>query len=118
MVILGPTEAIPTLAAARLQRWAVFLLLTHIVIFVTHPQTNMLMVTCYQRLPLPEVTPVAQSPEASIWNIARIERFPVPANEIGHATEKGPQLKDVLPYTSKNGRHHTFQISCYHTVET
>ena len=53
------------------------------------------------RLPLPEVTPVAQSPEASIWNIARIERYPVSANEIGHATEKDPQLKDVLPYTKQ-----------------
>lgn len=53
------------------------------------------------RLPLPEVSSISQSPEASIFNLAQIESLLVTAAQLGRATVKNPVLSKVLRYTKQ-----------------
>lgn len=51
------------------------------------------------RLPLPVVMPEGQSPEATVFNIAQIERLPVTAAQIRQATHTDAVVCKVLQYT-------------------
>lgn len=96
--ILGPKKGVPPLAAARLQRWAV-LLSAYSYDIQFKPTSDHANADGLSRLPLPEITFEGQSPDATIFNIAQIERLPVTAAQVRQATCKDAVLSKVLQYT-------------------
>ena len=90
--ILGPKEAVPPLAAARLQRWALILggyeyKLEHV---AGKRNTN---ADCMSRLPVS----APQEEEEVFLNC--LEDLPLTAKEIAEATRRDPVLNSVLRYT-------------------
>ena len=100
LAILGPKKGVPTLAAARLQRWAVLLsAYSYDIRFKStsaHANADGL-----SRLPLPWVTPEGQSPDVAIFNISQIENLPVTASEVRQATRTDPVLSKVMEFTQQ-----------------
>ena len=96
--ILGPKKGVPTLAAARLQRWAVLLSAYRYDIRYksTREHAN---ADCLSRLPLPLNTKEGDTPEASIFQIGQLDSLPVTHRQIQQATERDPVLSKVLTYT-------------------
>lgn len=91
-MILGPKTGIPTLAAARLQRWAMILsAYNYEIVFkstVAHANADAL-----SRLPLPGTTPKEEGAEAvSVLNIGQIQVLPVTAAQLKNATRRDPVL--------------------------
>ncbi len=86
--ILGPKKGVPTLAAARLQQWAVLLsaYLYDIQFKRTNADSN---ADGLSRLPLPEVASEGQSLDATICNLAQIEKLlPVTSVQIRQVIQK------------------------------
>ena len=89
LAILGPKKGIPSLAAARLHRWAVLLSAYQYEICFKntreHANTDGL-----SRLPLANDTdsPSSSTPATSIFNTAQIAALPITSSEIATATEK------------------------------
>ena len=85
VTILGPKKGIPSLAAARLQRWAVLLSAYKydIKFKSTEAHAN---ADGLSRLPLMQTTAEGQSPEASVFNIAQIDCLPVTSVQVRQAT--------------------------------
>ena len=96
--ILGPKKGIPTLAAARLQRWAV-LLSAYKYDIKFKPTQSHANADGLSRLPLHGNAQEGSSPEATIFNIAQIDYLPVTATQIGKATRSDPLLSKVWSYT-------------------
>ena len=101
--ILGPKKAIPSLAAARLQRWAVLLsAYTYDILYkTTHDHCN---ADGLSRLPLhtPESPLSSSTPdEASVFNVAQVHALPVTFQRIQAATRRDPVLSKVLTYVQK-----------------
>ena len=100
LAILGPKKGVPTLAAARLQRWAVLLsAYSYDIRFKStsaHANADGL-----SRLPLPRVTSEGQSPDVAIFNISQIENLPVTASEVRQATRTDPVLSKVMEFTQQ-----------------
>jgi hypothetical protein len=97
--ILGPKKGIPSLAAARLQRWALLLSAYEYEIKYksTHDHSN---ADGLSRLPLPSKD---ISPESvSIFNVAQIQALPVTFKKIQKATSRDTFLSKVLMYV-QNG---------------
>ena len=96
--ILGPKKGIPSLAAARLQRWAVLLsAYSYDVEFKsTHHHGN---ADGFSRLPLPAKVGPECSAEPSIFNISQIDALPVTASAAQKATRRDPILSKVFRYT-------------------
>ena len=96
--IFGPKKGIPTLAAARLQRWA--LLLSAYQYDIKHKPTDAHgNADSLSRLPLP-VTELDKGGEGiRIFNISQIESLPVTSKNVQQATKKDPILSKVLRYT-------------------
>ena len=96
--ILGPKKGIPSLAAARLQRWAVLLSAYQYDIKFkptdTHANADGL-----SRLPLPLNTPESSTNVVSIYNCSQLEALPVTASQIAVATRQDSVLSKVLRYT-------------------
>ena len=101
LVILGPTKGIPSLAASRLQRWAVLLSAYSYKIEYKssekHGNADALL-----RLPLPEY-PSQVTDAASCFNIGQIHALPDPitAQMIQSATRADAVLSKVLLYSQK-----------------
>ena len=102
--ILGPKQGVPPIAAARLQRWALFLSAYNyrIEFKSTTAHAN---ADCLSRLPLPTSS---ESPSASatvskadVFVVRQIEALPVTAVELRAATRCDPILSKVLQYTKK-----------------
>ena len=95
--ILGPKKGIPSLAAARLQRWAVLLSAYDYVIRYksTHSHGN---ADGLSRLPLPSETTSSDPDSASTFNIGQIQALPVTATAIQTATRRDPVLSRVFTY--------------------
>ena len=95
--ILGPKKGIPSLAAARLQRWALLLsAYQYDIIFkrtLEHGNADGL-----SRLPLPTISAPSSS-EPSIFNIGQIQSLPVTAAKVESVTRNDPVLSRVLRYT-------------------
>ena len=100
LAILGPKKGIPSLEAARLQRWAV-LLSAHqyeIRFKSTHEHAN---ADGLSRLPLsnnPDSSSSA-SEAITIFNIVQIEALPITASEIAASTRTDPVVSKVYNYT-------------------
>ena len=94
MAILGPKKGIPSLAAARLQRWAI-LLSTYtddIKFRPTDVHANADGLSC---LPLPTSEPLEPHSEINSFNILRMETLPATAAKIQQETRKDPLLSKV-----------------------
>ena len=74
--ILGPKQTIPSLAAARLQRWAL-LLAGYSYNIKFKPTSEHQPADALSRLPLKDSTTVGNLPDASNFNIAQIDSLPV-----------------------------------------
>ena len=96
--ILGPKQGVPPVAPARLQRWAV-LLSAYSYDIQFKPTSDHANADDLSRLPLPEITFEGQSPDATVFNIAQIEKLPVTAAQVRQATCKDAVLSKVLQYT-------------------
>ena len=99
MSILGPKKGISSVAAARLQRWAILLSGYHYDIefraTTAHGNADAL-----SRLPLPQTGPEYVS-EAQMCNLQQLEMLPVTNQEIQRATHRDPLLSKVQEYMLK-----------------
>ncbi len=99
LTILGPKSGVPTLAAARLQRWAIVLsAYRYDIIFKSTGEH--LNADALSRLPVTlsaGETGVAE--EASIFHFTVLNDLPVTAQDIATATRKDPILSKVYEYT-------------------
>ena len=98
--IFGPKKAIPPLAAARLQRWAI-LLSAHNYDIRFKPTAAHGNADGLSRCPLPGQRKETQS-EPSIFNISQINALPVTCVQLQAATRTDPVLSRVVHYT-QNG---------------
>ena len=96
--ILGPKNTIPSLAAARLQRWAL-LLAGYSYSIKFKPTSTHSNADGLSRLPLKNATSLGYLPDATNFNVAQIDALPVTAAELEAATRKDSILCKVLYYT-------------------
>ena len=96
LAILGSKSGIPSLAAARLQRWAV-ILSAYSYQLVFKPTQSHGNADGLSRLPLPEID--STSPVPSCFNICQIQALPVTSDAVQTATRRDPLLSKVLYYT-------------------
>jgi hypothetical protein len=97
LTLLGPKTGIPSLAAARLQRWAVLLsAYTYDIKF--RSTQNHANADGLSRLPLDTPLPEEVS-EATLFNVAQLESLPVTNKQVQLITSRDPTLSLVLRYT-------------------
>jgi hypothetical protein len=97
MAILGPKKALPSLAAARLQRWAL-ILAAYDYDLEFRPILQHCNADGLSRLPLPKQTTLEYSSAASVFNISQIDALLITATTIQQATRKDPIVSKVLYY--------------------
>ena len=92
LTILGPKSAVPTLAAARLQRWALIVASYHskVVFCKTWEHSN---ADGLSRLPA-DITGTPE--ESDIFHFTHVNDLPATARDIADATKKDPILSKVL----------------------
>ncbi|KAK2566762.1 Transposon Tf2-6 polyprotein [Acropora cervicornis] len=93
--IFGPKTAIPSLAAMRLQRWAIILsAFDYSIRFV--PSKHNAVADALSRLPLPSTL----SGENAIFKVEErlVDSLPITHKEISHATQVDPVLSKVLEF--------------------
>ena len=95
--ILGPKKGIPSLAAARLQRWAILLSAYKYIIKYKKSQAHS-NADGLSRLPLP-ATNSHPGKEDSIFNVCQVQALPVSFRDIQQATRRDKLLGKVLSYT-------------------
>ncbi len=95
--LLGPKSGIPTLAAARLQRWALILMGHNYTIQYRRSEEHS-NADALSRLPCGDST---EATEAEINSVAFTNNVPVSAKLIAEATRKDPLLSQVLDYTTR-----------------
>ena len=99
--ILGPKKGVPSLAAARLQQWAVCLSAYKYDIKFK-PTGENANADGLSRLPLPLTEPDANhhtTNTISAFNQAQIDTLPLTASQIAKATRQDKVLSNVLRYT-------------------
>ena len=92
LVILGPKRGIPSIAAARMQRWALVLSAYKydIVYRSTRDHAN---ADCLSRLPMQQKEALGNPPDATVFNVAQISMLPpVTSERIQTATRSDPVL--------------------------
>ena len=98
--ILGPKQGIPTLAAARLQRWALLLAAyTYQIEFRStghHANADSL-----SHLPLPAVSQEAAAIEPTLFNISQLESLPVTSTQLRTCICQDCTLSKVLRCTKE-----------------
>ena len=98
VTLLGPKSGIPTLAAARLQRWAILLSAYQYEIeyrsTLKHGNAD-----CLSRLPLPVGSKSEEFDEVKLINSLQIGSLPLTAGQIRKATRADPVLSRVVEYT-------------------
>ena len=95
--ILNTRKGIPSLAAARLQRWAIILSAYRyeIEFKCTQEHSN---ADGLSRLPLPSVK--STKPHAvDVFTVAQLDSLPVTAQQLGQATRRDPLLSKVRRFT-------------------
>ena len=100
LAILGSKKGLPTLAAARLQRWAIFLL-GYQYDLEFRPTGSHCNADGFSRLPRVSRDGEEKQLEcgASVYNLQQIEALPLKPRDLQHATAKDPVLSTVLRYT-------------------
>ena len=101
--IFGPKKGIPSLAAARLQRWALLLSANNYDIKYksTDAHAN---ADCLSRLPLQSTSDQQLNGKApiSVFNVSQISALPVTSQDIQRATQTDRLLSQIYNYV-KNG---------------
>ena len=95
--ILGPKKGIPSLAAARLQRWAWILSAYHYEIEF-RPTGEHANADGLSHLPLEGITPPSTDSDPRIFNISQMEALPVTVRKLRAATASDPILSKVYRY--------------------
>ena len=103
--IFGEKKGIPTLAAARLQRWAL-LLSAYTYTIKYKPMQHHSNADGFSRLPLSKAASHPRH-ELNTYNICQMESLPVTATQLKNATQRDSILSRVLRYT-KSGWHDSF----------
>uniref|UniRef100_A0A3B3XNZ2 Gypsy retrotransposon integrase-like protein 1 n=1 Tax=Poecilia mexicana TaxID=48701 RepID=A0A3B3XNZ2_9TELE len=89
--ILGPKTGVPTLAAARLQRWALILAAYKYEIQYKRSEQHS-NADALSRLPMKPSVDVVSNP---IYKVSYLDELPITAREIAKETDKDPVLKVV-----------------------
>ena len=100
MTILGPKTGIPSLAAARLQRWAIVLSAYQYDIEFKRTEAHG-NADGLSRLPLTAAgagTDESTVADVDVFNIAQIEALPVTVDQLGQATRRDVDLSQVWQY--------------------
>ena len=100
LAILGPKKGIPSLAAARLQRWAL-LLSAYSYNIEYKPTGQHSNADALSRLPLPDTTSVPVSTVPAFFNIGQIQSLPVTCDSVQRATRRDPVLSKVISYSKR-----------------
>ena len=79
--ILGPTQGIPSLAAARLQCWTI-LLAGYSYQIRFHPTNQHCNADGLSRLSLKDKSPIGNPPDPIIFNISQVDALPVIVKEL------------------------------------
>ena len=98
---MGSKKGLPTVAAARLQRWAI-LLATYQYDLEFRGTAKHCNANGFSRLPLTCET--GEDPtvvNGAIFNLQQIETLPIDAKQLKQATSSDPLLNKVLLYTQK-----------------
>ena len=99
MTILGPKTAVPTLAAARMQRWAIILQAYNYQVeyrsSAEHAKADAL-----SRLPC-DISPLKE--EAEMFFFLGLDELPVDSKDISRHTRRDPVFAKVLEYTLLDG---------------
>ena len=100
VTILGPKKGIPSLAAARLQRWAVLLSAYKYDIRykATSDHSNE---DGLSRLPLPSTGSTSETEPVTMFNIAQVQALPVTVQDIQQATRRDATLGKVYKYAQQ-----------------
>ena len=99
-IILGPHKAIPTQAAARLQRWAIILSAYqyNIVFRRTEEHAN---ADGLSRLPLKAPPGQERSTEAAVFNLGQMQALPVTATKLACCSRQDRHLSKVMLFTRR-----------------
>ena len=113
--ILGPKKGIPSLAAARLQRWA--LLLTAYDYNICYKPTEWHSNTDgLSRLPLPSQDTSLTTEVASVFHIGLIQTLPVTFQQVQSATRCDPTLSKIATYAQSGWPGHVSDdLKPYHS---
>ena len=114
--IFGPKKGIPSLAAARLQRWAL-LLSTYDYNIHFKPTQEHGNADALSRLPLPvqDFPQAAEIEAVSVFNIAQIQALPVTFQQVQLATRRDPTLSKVMTYVQSGWPNQvTEELKSYH----
>ncbi|KAL5463984.1 hypothetical protein EMCRGX_G032937, partial [Ephydatia muelleri] len=97
VTLLGPTSGIPTLAAARLQRWAL-ILSAYSYDLEFRPTQRHSNADGLSRLPVvsKDRDDSSDVPETAIFNISQVHSLPVTAMQLQRATRRDPILSKVF----------------------
>ena len=111
LAILGEKKGIPSLAAARLQRWAVLLSAYQYEIRFKPTQEHA-NADGLSRLPLPTTTgsKVICSTDPAIFNLSQVESLPVTATQVQAASRTDPVLSKVLHHTTRGWPQQTAEV--------
>ena len=93
--IFGPKRGIPTMAAARMQRWALLLAAYSYTIKYRPTQAHG-NADALSRLPMPDTTAVGNPTDPTVFNLAQIAALPVDSTALITATEADQVLSQVL----------------------
>ena len=97
--ILGAKSEIPTLAAARLQRWAI-ILSTYKYKLEFRCSAEHGNVKALSRLPVSsQKVSETGAKSAHLFNVRKLDSLPVTSKQIAQATRKDPVLSKVALYT-------------------
>lgn len=94
--LFGPKKAIPPLAAARLQRWAITLS-AYSYDIEYKPTSQHANADSLSRLPLRSTE--SSEDVVNVFNVAQVEALPLTSQQIATATKKDPVLSQVFRYT-------------------
>lgn len=97
LTILGPKSAVPTLAALRMQRWALILLAYDYEILY-RKSSDHANADALSRLPCKGDTD-GSSEEGGVFCVSHVDELPVAANDIATETRLDPILSKVLDLT-------------------
>ena len=98
LTILSPSHSIPTLAAARLQRWALILSAYQYCIQFKRTQDHA-NADGLSHLPLEGDPSVEAATDATYFNLGQIDTLPLTATQLSEVTRSDPELGRVLAYT-------------------
>ena len=96
--IFGPKKGVPSLAAARLQRWALLSAYDYEIQF--KPTKSHSNADGLSRLPLPILDSETTSSSVSVFNIAQIQSLPVTFQQVQATTRRDPILTKVSAYVT------------------